>query len=149
MEIDTQVATKADDSNDDPYRTTIHFLAGLLTFCLGVIAAVFSALNRGDADPQRLGYRMLGGVLGSIAVVAWVCTVAVACIQTMKFMHRYKYNSVWNWPVLWRAGAMLLLALLGGMTVAYCIRYGYAILAGLDAPVGLWNSLTSLFLLAL
>lgn len=143
------MATKTDDSNDDPYRTTIHFLAGLLTFCLGVIAAVFSALNCGDANPQRLGYQMLGGVLGSIAVVAWLCTVAVACIQTMKFMHRCKYNSVRQWPVLWRAGVMLLLTLLGGMTVAYCVRYGYAILAGVDAPVGLWASLTGLFLLAL
>lgn len=143
------VITKIGESNDDPYRTTIHFLAGLLTFCLGVIAAVFSALNSGDADPQQLSYKMLGGVLGSIAFVAWLCTVAVASIQLMKFMRRYNHKSVWKWPVIWRAGLMLALALLGGMAVAYCVRYGYAILAGLSTPVGLWNSLIGLFRLVL
>ena len=143
------VITKIGESNDDPYRTTIHFLAGLLTFCLGVIAAVFSALNSGGADPQQLSYKMLGGVLGSIAVVAWLCTVAVACVQLMKFMHRYDHDSVWTWPVVWRAGLMLGLALLGGMAVAYCVLYGYAILTGLSTPVGLWNSLTGLFRIVL
>ena len=143
------VITKIGESNDDPYRTTIHFLAGLLTFCLGVIAAVFSALNGGGADPQQLSYKMLGGVLGSIAFVAWLCTLTVASIQLMKFMRRHGHKRAWKWPVLWRGGVMLALALLGGMAVAYCVRYGYAILAGRDTPVGLWNSLTGLFWLAL
>ena len=142
------VITKIAESNDDPYRTTIHFLAGLLTFCLGVLAAVFSALNSGGADPQQLSYKMLGGVLGSIAFVAWVCTLAVASIQTMKFMRRYHHKRVLKWPVLWRAGLIFALAFLGGLAVAYCVRYGYSILAGLDTPVGLWDSLAGLFRLA-
>ena len=31
------VVAKIDESKDDPFRTTIHFLAGLLTFCLGYL----------------------------------------------------------------------------------------------------------------
>jgi hypothetical protein len=142
------VVARIDESNDDPYRTTIHFLAGLLTFCLGVIAAVFSALNSGNADPHLLGYKMLGGVLGSIAFVAGLCTVAAAIIQVMKFMHRHGHNSIWTWPVIWRGGLMLALALLGGLAVAYCVRYGYAILTCLSEPVGLWDSLMGLICLA-
>jgi len=142
------VVAKIDESKDDPYRTTIHFLAGLLTFCLAVIAAVFSALNGGNADPHLLGYTMLGGVLGSIAFVAWLCTVAAAIIQVMKFMHRHNHNSVWTWPVIWRGGLLLALAVLGGLAVAYCVRYGYAILTCLSEPVGLVDSLVGLFQLA-
>jgi hypothetical protein len=143
------VVAKIDESKDDPYRTTIHFLAGLLTFCLGVIAAVFSALNGGNADPHLLGYKMLGGVLGSIAFVAWLCTAAAAIIQTEKFRYRSEHKSYLKPPVFLRAGLMLALALLGGLAVAYCVRYGYAILTCLSEPVGLWDSLTGLFRLAL
>lgn len=142
------VVKKIGESNDDPYRTTIHFLAGLLTFCLGVIAAVFNALNSGNADPELLGYKMLGGVLGSIAFVAGLCTIAAAIIQTEKFRKRFKHKSYWKPAVLLKAGLMLLLALLGGLAVAYCVRYGYAILTSLSAPVGLWDSLIGLFSLA-
>lgn len=144
------VVTRIDGSKDDPYRTTIHFLTGLLTFCLGVLAAVFSALNSGDAHPDQLGYKMLGGVLGSIAFVAWLGMAAAAFIQVLKFCHRYPCRSArTGWPVIWRAGLMLVLVILGGLVVAYCVRYGYAILAALDTPVGLLDSLTGLFLRAL
>ena len=155
------VVTKINESNDDPYRTTIHFLAGLLTFCLGVIAAVFSALNGGNTDPQQLGYKMLGGVLGSIAFVAWLCTAAAVLVQVLKFCHRSGGDSgeIWWpvtscavlkkwWSVSWRAVLMLGLAVLGGLAVAYCVRFGYAILTCLSEPVGLLDSLTGLFRLA-
>lgn len=142
------VVKKIRESNDDSYRTTIHFLAGLLTFCLGVIAAVFSALNSGNADPHLLGYKMLGGVLGSIAFVAGLSTIAAAIIQTEKFRKRSEHKSYLNPPVLLRAGLMLVLALLGGLAVAYCVRYGYAILTSLGEPVGLWDSLMGLIRLA-
>jgi hypothetical protein len=142
------VVTKINESNDDPYRTTIHFLAGLLTFCLGVIAAIFSALNSGNANPHLLGYKMLGGVLGSIAFVAGLCTVAAAIIQTEKFRKRSEHKSYQNPPVFLRAGLMLALALLGGLAVAYCVRYGYAILTCLSEPVSLLDSLWGLLRLA-
>jgi len=142
------VIAKINKSNDDPYRTTIHFLAGLITFCLGVIAAVFNALNSGNADPHLLGYKMLGGVLGSIAFVTGLCAVAAAIIQTEKFRKRSEYKSYRNPPVFLRAGLMLALAFLGGLSVAYCVRYGYAILTCLSEPVGLWDSLTGLIWLA-
>jgi uncharacterized membrane protein YidH (DUF202 family) len=144
----TAVVARIDESKDDPYRTTIHFLAGLLTFCLGVIAAVFSALNSGNVDTHQLSYRMLGGVLGSIAFVAWLCTAAVAFIQTKKFRHRAEHKHYLALPVILRAGLMLALTLLGGLAVAYCVRYGYAILACLDEPAGLWDSLMGLLWLA-
>lgn len=67
----------------------------------------------------------------------------------MKFMRRHGHKRVWKWPVIWRGGVMLALALLGGMAVAYCVRYGYSILVGLDTPVGLLESLTGLLRLAL
>ena len=142
------VVKKIRESNDDPYRTTIHFLAGLLTFCLGIIAAVFSALNSGNADPNLLGYKMLGGVLGSIAFVAGLGTVTAAIIQTEKFRKRSEHKTYGNPSVLLRAGLMLVLALLGCVAVAYCVRYGYAILTSLNAPVGLCDSLIGLFRLA-
>lgn len=134
-------------SPDDPYRTTIHFLAGLLTFCLGVIAAVFSVLSDSNTDPYRLSYRMLGGVLASIAFVAWLCTVAVAFVQTEKYRRRSgrRYRAP---PVFLRAALMLALTLLGGVPVAYCVRYGHAILTGLDEPVGLLDSLIGVWTLA-
>lgn len=142
------VVAKINEPNEDPYRTTIHFMAGLLTFCLGVIAAIFSALNSGDANPHLLAYKMLGGVLGSIAFVAGLATVAAAIIQTEKFRKRAKHKSYLNPAVLLRAGLMLALALLGGVAVSYCVRYGYAILTSLSEPVGLWDSLWGLFQLA-
>ena len=142
------VVKKISESNDDPYRTTIHFLAGLLTFCLGVIAAIFNALNGSNADPHLLAYKMLCGVLGSIAFVAGLCTVAAAIIQTEKFRKRSKHKSYMSPPVLLRAGLMLVLALLGGLAVAYCVRYGYAILADLSEPAGLLDSLWGLLRLA-
>ncbi len=137
------VVAKIDASKDDPFRTTIHFLAGLLTFCLGVLAAVFSALNGGNVDPHLPGYRMLGGVLGSIACVAWLCTAAAAWIQLEKFRRRFQHAYL-DWQVLLNGGAMLFLVLLGGVAVAYCIRYGYAILTCLDEPAGLQDSLAGL-----
>lgn len=135
-------------SADDPYRTTIHFLAGLLTFCLAVIAAVFSALSESSTDPYRLSYRVLGGVLGSIAFAAWLCTVAVAFVQTEKYRHRSRHKSYREPQVFLRAGLMLALTVFGGVAVAYCVRYGYAILAVLDEPVGLSDSLIGLVKLA-
>lgn len=135
-------------SADDPYRTTIYFLAGLLTFCLGVIAAVFSALSESSADPYRLSYRMLGGVLGSIASVAWLCTVALAFVQTEKYRHRSRHKSCRDPQLFLGAGLMLALTVCGGVAVAYCVRYGYAILAVLDEPVGLADSLIGLAKLA-
>lgn len=144
------VVARVDSSKDDPYRTTIHFVVGLLTFCLGVLAAVFSALNSGDANPDQLGYKMLGGVLGSIALVAWLATAAAAFLQVLKFCHRYNCRSAKTWwSVTWRVGLMLVLVTLGGLVVAYCVRYGYAILTGIDTPVGLLESLIGLFLHAL
>lgn len=135
-------------SPDDPYRTTIHFLAGLLTFCLGVIAAVFSVLSDSNAEPYRLSYRMLGGVLASIAFVAWLCTVAAAFVQTEKYRHRSGRTPYRAPPVFLRAALMLALTLLGGVPVAYCVRYGYAILADLDEPIGLLDSLIGVLTLA-
>lgn len=139
------VVARIDTAKDDPWRTTIHFLVGLLTFCLGVLAALFNALNGSNVDPHLLSYRMLGGVLGSIAFVAWLCTVAAALVQAEKFRLRSEHTSYLKFPVLVRAGLMLLLAVFGGLAVAYCIRYGYAILTCLAEPVGLWDSLAGLF----
>ena len=93
---------------------------------------------------------MLGGVLGSIAFVAWLATAVAAFLQVLKFCHRYNCRSAKTWwSVIWRAGLMLVLVVLGGLVVAYCVRYGYAILTALDTPVGLLDSLTGLFLHAL
>lgn len=141
------VVTKIKESKDDPYRTTIHFVAALITFSLGVIAATFSALNGGDVNPQLVAYRMLGGVLGSIAIVAWVSTAVAAVIQILKFTGRNQHK-IYNWRVISMSALMTGLVSLGGVAVAYCVRYGYAILTSKSAPVGLWDSLTGLFCLA-
>ena len=71
----------ADQKKHDPYRTTIHFLAGLIAFCLAVIVGTFSAFPDPPVDTRDVVYRMLDGVLAWISITALVATVSVAIAQ--------------------------------------------------------------------
>lgn len=125
-----------DQKRNDPYRTTIYFLAGLIAFCLAVITGIFSAFPDPPIDTGDVVYRMLGGVLAWISITALAATVCMAFAQTLKFKHRK--DATPQDP----DGTMLALlmgvpTILGGIAVIYCIRGGMAILHGNTELIGL------------
>lgn len=115
------------------YNPPLLFLAGLLTFCLGVIAAVFSAIDKVAAAHGSL----LGPVLAWAAVTALVGTVSVGTLQ---------YARSQTGPTLKPSKELLFAAvfipiLFGiGLTMA-CLRLGIAISGG----SGLWPVMTGVF----
>lgn len=115
------------------YNPPLLFLAGLLTFCLGVIAAVFSAIDKVGAAHGPL----LGPVLAWAAITALVGTFAVGTLQ---------YARSQTGPSVAPAkgllfGAVCVPIVFGiGLTIA-CLRLGVAISGG----SGLWPVLTGVF----
>ena len=115
------------------YNPLLLFLAGLLTFCLGVIVAVFSALDKvGTAHGP-----LLGPVLVWAAITALVGTCAAGALQYAR--SQTGTTGVPSKNLL--CGAVFVPVLFGvGLTVA-CIRLGVAI----SGKGGLWSALTSVF----
>lgn len=120
-----QAVLGANQANYDPYRTTIHFLAGLVAFCLAVIVGIFNALPHPPVCTYTLTYRMLGGVLAWMAITALVATFCAAFAQLRKSHLREHPNPPWKGE---RATLMIVPALFGGMAVIYCVGAGLAIL---------------------
>lgn len=83
-----KVAARAADS--DPYRTTIHFIAGAITFCLTLIVGIVNALPAERLAFCSPTYMMLGGMLASISLTALVATACMAFAQTGKKASRDK-----------------------------------------------------------
>jgi membrane-associated protease RseP (regulator of RpoE activity) len=79
-----------DQKAHDPYRTTIHFLAGLIAFCLAVIVGIFNAFPDPPIDTGSVVYRMFGGVLACISITALVATVSALIAQLRKYRYRVK-----------------------------------------------------------
>ncbi|MBW8329804.1 MAG: hypothetical protein K0M48_11835 [Thiobacillus sp.] len=71
-------------TNSDPYRTTIHFLAGAITFCLTLMVGIVNALPAERLAFCSPTYMMLGGVLAWISVAALLATICMAIAQTGK-----------------------------------------------------------------
>lgn len=132
--LGTQAA--AERRAHDPYRTTIHFLAGLIAFCLAVIVGVFSALPDPPVSPAPLVHRLLGGVLAWIAVAALVATACAAVAQYRKHLYRARQDSTPSpeTPRKWPLTLMLLPVAPGAMAVAYCVGSGLAMLNDNLAP---------------
>jgi hypothetical protein len=104
----------------DPYRATLHFLAGLIAFSLAVIVGVFNALPDPPVDTTHAVHRMLGGVLGWMAITALIAAVAALVTQLLKTIYR---TGVPWWVLLLLMAAP---AVTGAAAVSYCIRGGAA-----------------------
>lgn len=105
------------------YNPPLLFLVGLLTFCLGVIAAIFGAIDKIDGLPGKL----LGSVLAWAAVTALVGTISVAVLQISRSLGQKD-----DPPPPWLVYATILTPLPFGVVVAIsCVRLGAAI-AGTD-----------------
>lgn len=133
----------ADQKRHDPCRTTIHFLAGLIAFCLAVIAGIFNAFPDPPADTGDVVYRMLGGVLAWISITALVATVCMAVVQILKYRHRKDANAQ-DPDTATLALLMGIPTLFGAMAVSYCVRGGMAVLHGGTELVGLLDALCKL-----
>lgn len=133
----------ADQKRHDPCRTTIHFLAGLIAFCLAVIAGIFNAFPDPPADTGDVVYRMLGGVLAWISIAALAATVCMAITQILKYMHRKDAGAQDPNPAT-LALLMGIPTVCGVMAVAYCVRGGMAILHGRTELPGLPDALCKL-----
>lgn len=132
-----------DKAGEDPYRTTIHFLAGLIAFCLAVIVGIFNAFPDPLVDASHVVYRMFGGVLAWISITALVATFSALITQVLKRAHRKKPSA--EGPPWW--GLALLMGVpagLGAMAVAYCVRGGAAILSGDTDLVGMVEAICKL-----
>ena len=121
----------ANQANYDPYRTTIHFLIGLIAFCLSVIVGVFNALPDPPVRTYTLTYHMLGGVLAWIAITALVATVCSAAAQYLKHLYRADQLKGGPSPPVPKALPLVLMSLPivpGAFAVIYCGGVGLAIM---------------------
>lgn len=120
----------AERKSHDPYRTTLHFLAGLVAFCLAVIVGIVNALPDPPVATYPMTHRLLGGVLAWIALTALVATVCAIGAQYRK--HRYlalqNDDPPPKVPAGWPLALMLLPVLPGAMAVVYCVGCGLAML---------------------
>lgn len=135
--LGTRDATE--EKTRDPYRATLHFLAGLIAFSLAVIVGVFNALPDPPVDTTHAVHRMLGGVLGWMAITALVAAVAALVTQLLKTM--YRAGVPW-WALLLLMAAP---AVTGAAAVSYCIRGGAAMLSAKSELVDLGDALCMLW----
>ena len=66
----------------------MHFLVGLIGFCLALMVAIFSTLHNFPAGSCNPAYRMLGGVLVWISITALVATMCAVIAQLC--WHHYR-----------------------------------------------------------
>lgn len=115
------------------YNPPLLFLAGLLTFCLGVIAAVFSAIDK----TSSAHFPLLGPVLAWTAVTALVGTIAVAVLQIAR-----SRGGKSNPPPKGLVCCAVILPIVPGVVmVVACLRLGASIAGGKD----FWSGLMSVF----
>ena len=115
------------------YNPPLLFLAGLLTFCLGVIVGVFSVIDKAATGHGPL----LGPVLVWAAITALVGTIAVGSLQYARSQTGTTRAPSKNLL----CAAVFIPVLFGiGLTVA-CLRLGIAI----SGKGGFWTVLTGTF----
>jgi hypothetical protein len=101
------------------YNPPLLFLVGLLTFCLGVIAALFGAIDKTAAAPGPL----LGPILAWTAITALVGTVMAAALQIARCLGDKDAA-----PPTWLVYVTVLLPIIPGvMIVIACVRLGTTI----------------------
>ena len=138
----------ANQANYDPYRTTIHFLAGLVAFCLAVIVGIFNALPDPPVCSYTLTYHMLGGVLAWIAITALVAAVCSAAAQYLKHLYRAAQLKGDPSPAVPKALPLVLMGLPivpGAFAVIYCGGAGLAILNNNLGPLKTANVICKLW----
>jgi hypothetical protein len=136
-----------DQKAHDPYRTTIHFLAGLIAFCLAVIVGIFNAFPDPPTDTGSMVYRMFGGVLAWISITALVATVSALIAQLRKYLYGVKQKRGESPTDPWKLELALLMGvptLFGAIAVAYCVRGGAAILNGDAELIGMLKAICTL-----
>lgn len=123
---------KDDAKPEDPYRTTIHYLSGLIAFCLAVLAGVFA--NFSDAKGTAL-YAALGGILTWMAITALVAA-AMAITQVLKVSYRQDWTPDTTPPSKLRLYLLMgVPTLFGLMPVIYCLRGGAVMLSNETPPL--------------
>lgn len=120
----------------NPYKNYLLFLAGLITFSLGVIAAVFTALPDESTPLQPPGFAVLGGVLTWISITALLASAMALVLQTMASVRRDTKSTA---AVCHSVPTVIcaLPVITGLMAVAYCVRGGAAMLNGKTHLLGL------------
>ncbi len=139
--------------SEDPYRTTLHFLAGLLAAWVAVTAAVLSVFPV-DADfAHTPAYRMVGGILAWSSVGTLASALSIGTVQIMKRNYR---KDMRKWKVGQdppRVSYWLLNLLIYGSAafglgpVYYCIRGGASIVTGESRLLSFWEALSKLVVL--
>lgn len=115
------------------YQPPLLFLVGLLTFCLGVIAAIFGAVDKTAVAPGPL----LGPILAWTAITALVATIMAAALQIARCLGAK--DAPPPPPLVYVA--VLAPIVPGVIMVIACIRLGSAIAGG----SGLWSSISGVF----
>lgn len=131
----------------DPYRTTIHFLGGLIAFCLAVIVGIFNALPDPPVTNYSLEYQMMGRVLAWISIAALVATVCSAIAQYCKHLYRIKQHAIESSPKIpkWRLLVLMGIPIgFGLIAVIFCVGTGLAILNDNAEPVGTADAICKL-----
>lgn len=101
------------------YQPPLLFLVGLLTFCLGVIAAIFGAVDKTAVAPGPL----LGPILAWTAITALVATIMAAALQIARSLGAK--DAPPPTPLVYVA---VLAPIIPGVIVALaCVRLGAAI----------------------
>ena len=119
------------------YNPALIFLAGLLTFCLGVIGAVFSALDKVGSGPNKL----LGYVLAWAALTALTGTISAAVLQADKCIRGKQA------PPNWLIVASIAVPILPGIVlVIACARLSAALLDPTGTSAGLLADLCAAWL---
>lgn len=115
------------------YQPPLLFLVGLLTFSLGVIAAIFAAVDKTAVAPGPL----LGPILAWTAITALVATIAAAALQITRSLGAKDAP-----PPTALVYAAVLAPIIPGVIVAIaCVRLGAAI-AGTS---GFWSGISGVF----
>lgn len=122
----------AKQADYDPYRTTIHFLVGLIGFCLTLIVGIFTALHDFPVGSCSPAYRMLGGVLAWISITALIAAACAGYVQIRKGLYQIKQNRLdGNSLKALKFELITLVGLpvvFGAFAVYFCIVGGAAIL---------------------
>jgi uncharacterized membrane protein len=131
----------------NPYRLIVHFLVGLIGFCLALMVAIFSTLHNFPAGSCNPAYRMLGGVLVWISIAALVATMCAVIAQLCRHHYRCSENGKNAELLKTKLFALMVLpVLLGAIAVGYCILGGAAILNQQAVLPGWWDAIHQLWL---
>ncbi len=136
------------ERNEDPFRTTIHFLGGLMATSVALTVGIFAAFPKsGDA----VATHMMGGMLAWIAVAAILTAICIGIVQFWKWRYRLRLISLAEsekpkrpcWIGI--AAIMSLPGLFSLVAASYAIRGGAAMIEGSTELPGFQCAFSILF----